>query len=663
MATASNVQDPPHEQLQPLINLFSQGQLQLALNQATEMLRQFPRSVTLHNICGAAHAGLWQFDAAIESYKQAIKIKPDYPLSYNNMGIALKEKGDVDAAIDSYKIALKIKSDYAEAYNNMGNALKEKGDLEAAIDNYKIALKIKSDYADAYFNMGTALNGVVFTEPQPDLLNLILRILEGPNYARPVHICKAALSLLKLDSNVKAVLGRDAKGKSASSLERTISEVSKTPLLLKLMEVCPLVDLELEALLKGIRSDILLSISSITNTTEILNFQIALALQCFTNEYLYDQTDAETEVLNALEVSVERNLSDGKQPTPSQLACLASYKVLHEYSWSNLLSMPTELDTLYARQILEPEEEQQLRTEMPVLQEISNSISSKVREQYEENPYPRWVNLGLSHTSKPISEITKELHLRLTNTRIYEVDTPQILVAGCGTGQQSISTSSRFKDCNVLAIDLSLSSLSYAKRKTEGLGVTNIEYLQADILDLGKLERQFDIVECTGVLHHMDDPMAGWRVLTRCLKTGGLMKIGLYSKLARQDVVSMREEINQLGIESNKAAMKSFRKDVINLPREHHKRILSSSDFYSLSALRDLLFHAQEHHFTIPQIQGCLAELGLELCGFEDRVVQKFKSQNLAEDDIYDLEKWNAFEGKNPHIFGGMYQFWCQKVN
>ena len=76
-----------------------------------------------------------ELDAAIDSYKQAIKIKPDYAEAYYNMGNALKDKGELDAAIDSYKQAIKIKPDYADAYINMGNALKDKGDLDAAIDN------------------------------------------------------------------------------------------------------------------------------------------------------------------------------------------------------------------------------------------------------------------------------------------------------------------------------------------------------------------------------------------------------------------------------------------------------------------------------------------------------------------------------------------------
>ena len=69
-----------------------------------------------------------QFDEAIDSFKQLLKINPHYAEAYNNMGVALKDKGDPEAAIDSYKQALNINPDYAEAYYNMGVALKDKGD-------------------------------------------------------------------------------------------------------------------------------------------------------------------------------------------------------------------------------------------------------------------------------------------------------------------------------------------------------------------------------------------------------------------------------------------------------------------------------------------------------------------------------------------------------
>ncbi|MDB9750198.1 tetratricopeptide repeat protein, partial [Planktomarina temperata] len=125
---SSKVQEPPQDQLQSLINLYSQGQLQQALEQATVLLRQFPSSSVLYNICGAVYKELGQFDASVEAYSRALTIKPDYADAYYNMGIALHEQGKLEEAIEAYNKALAIKPDYAEAHNNMGNALQDKGE-------------------------------------------------------------------------------------------------------------------------------------------------------------------------------------------------------------------------------------------------------------------------------------------------------------------------------------------------------------------------------------------------------------------------------------------------------------------------------------------------------------------------------------------------------
>ena len=237
------------------------------------------------------------------------------------------------------------------------------------------------------------------------------------------------------------------------------------------------------------------------------------------------------------------------------------------------------------------------------------------------------------------------------------------MIAGCGTGQHSIETAARFKDSKVTAIDLSLSSLAYAKRKTAKLEIENIKYMQSDILDLNKLNKKFDIIESSGVLHHMDNAMAGWKVLTECLKPGGLMNIGLYSEFGRQHIIKFRREINLLGLGSSNADMRSFRDIIINSDGEHHTQVLAFSDFYSLSEFRDLLFHVQEHRFTLPQIKDYLDKLGLVFCGFNTRqIVSDFKKTNKDRDDLYDLDKWQAYEQANPFCFAGMYQFWCQKV-
>jgi tetratricopeptide (TPR) repeat protein/2-polyprenyl-3-methyl-5-hydroxy-6-metoxy-1,4-benzoquinol methylase len=696
-ANKEKPQDPPLNQQRDIISAYTKGHLQHALTDATSALKAYPHSVILCNIAGAACAGLLQFDRAIDyyqiaiklnpkfveahynmasalqkkgdlkgaikAYKQAVLIKPDYADAFYNLANTLKDMGELGAAIKSYKQAIKINPNLHNAHNNMGNALKDMGKLTAAIESYKRAIKINSSHEDAYRNLGKSLQNVVFTRPDSDLKSIIHSMLESANQARPKDIAAAALSLLKLEPAVKEFLSTHVSGEDLQLLERLIANVDEEPLFLKLMTLCPLGDLAFEKILTNARSVLLMSANNISAAPATLRFLSALALQCFANDYLYHQTDEETKSLTILETLVEQALLKGIQPSPHWVLILGSYKALHQYQWCGQLSLTQDLQAVLAMQVFEPQQEHYLKTKIPILKELSDKVSSKVRDQYEESPYPKWIDLGLILSPAPIAKVVKALKVRLADHKIFEVEAPAILIAGCGTGQHSIDTAARFKNAKVLAIDLSLSSLAYAQRKTEAFGVQNLEYMQADLLDLGQLNKTFDIIESSGVLHHMEKPMAGWKVLVSCLKVGGLMKIGLYSELARQHIVKMREEIQQLNTETDHIGMKRFRNGVIRSKAPHHQLIISSPDFHSMGSLQDLLFHVQEHHFTIPQIQHCLTKLGLKFCGFEvGTITQDFKRTNSGEDDAYDLIKWHTYEQAHPHAFAGMYQFWCQKV-
>ncbi|NEP55774.1 MAG: tetratricopeptide repeat protein [Symploca sp. SIO2G7] len=97
------------------------------------------------------------YEGAIASYDQAVKIKPDYHEAWNNRGISLDELGRYEEAIASFDQAVKIKPDYHEAWNNRGNSLYNLGRYEEAIVSYDQAVKIKPDYHEAWNNRGNSL--------------------------------------------------------------------------------------------------------------------------------------------------------------------------------------------------------------------------------------------------------------------------------------------------------------------------------------------------------------------------------------------------------------------------------------------------------------------------------------------------------------------------
>ncbi len=93
-----------------------------------------------------------EYEAAITSYDQALKIKPDYHQAWYNRGYALNNLGRTEEAIASYDQALKFKPDLHKAWYNRGNALSDLGRIEEAIASYDQALKFQPDDTSAFYN-------------------------------------------------------------------------------------------------------------------------------------------------------------------------------------------------------------------------------------------------------------------------------------------------------------------------------------------------------------------------------------------------------------------------------------------------------------------------------------------------------------------------------
>tara|TARA_B100000963_G_C22155212_1_gene463545 strand:- start:77 stop:562 length:486 start_codon:yes stop_codon:yes gene_type:complete len=160
----------------------------------------------------------------------------------------------------------------------------------------------------------------------------------------------------------------------------------------------------------------------------------------------------------------------------------------------------------------------------------------------------------------------------------------------------------------------------------------------------------------------MADPFIGWKSLVDCAKNNSLMLIGLYSQKARKNISEIRRKINDLNIKTTRANIINFRKEMFENENPEWNSVQFSPDFYSTSGVRDLLFHIQEHTFTIPQIKDYLKSLKLVFLGFESTyVIEKYKKMYDQPQDLYDLDKWEVFENNNPRIFSGMYQFWCKR--
>ena len=383
---------------------------------------------------------------------------------------------------------------------------------------------------------------------------------------------------------------------------------------------------------------------------------LALAHQCFLNEYVYFTAPDERALLERL-----TGVSD------FAVAVMASYAPLSSYPLKEGLP-----DSLVEQQIAEPAAERALAGEIARIGAISDATSQRVRSLYEETPYPRWGTPYIAPT-RETKDIYRLKYPGADFTPLDRTEIPEILVAGCGTGFNLLMSVAGYRDYRLTAIDLSLNSLSHAARHVRDLGLPNIRLMQGDILELGALDRSFDIVESIGVLHHMADPMAGWRILADKLKPGGVMQIGLYSTLARTAIHRLRDYARARGFPPTREGMIAFRREVFAILRrpshpDHalvaETRLAALHDFYSLSGCRDLLFHTQEASYTIPELAGMIGELGLRFLGFSfpsPAFLNAYRARFPGDSAAADLGNWHVFERENPSLFVRMYNFSLQK--
>jgi 2-polyprenyl-3-methyl-5-hydroxy-6-metoxy-1,4-benzoquinol methylase len=377
----------------------------------------------------------------------------------------------------------------------------------------------------------------------------------------------------------------------------------------------------------------------------------ALAEQCFLNEYVFAQTAEETARAERLRAVLQQKLGDGADVTTSLLAAVAAYVPLHAIPKAETLlgrKWPDYASGLIRQQLKEPLEEIADRAAIPALTAIDGGTSVEVMRQYEENPYPRWTINPLSLLGRP------------SGSGAGPRPGPSILIAGCGTGEHPFDIAQKSPEASILAIDLSRVSLAYARRKTREEGLRNVEYAQADILHLSTIGRTFDRIEAVGVLHHLADPQAGWRVLVSLLAPNGTMRIGLYSAAARRSIVEARAIVAERGYPPTADGIRALRQTIIREKDEPRwASLVQTVDFYSTSGCRDMFFNVMEHRLTIADIKSFLDEQGFAFLGFEldAKIIDQFRQRNPAADADTDLDAWAAFEAENPQTFLNMYVF------
>jgi tetratricopeptide (TPR) repeat protein/SAM-dependent methyltransferase len=674
------------------------GNLDAAIARYGEAIRLRPDLAEAHSNLGNALKSADRLDEAEAAYRRALALRPDYADAHNNLGTVLTARNAAEEAITHYREALRIRSDFAEAHNNLGLALFRRGQPDDAVAHFNQALALNPGYLDAYLNLARQLYGVGDV-PQavavaararevtatPDTRNLLARYVGAlldaaqaesyravieqalrEGWTRPSDLEHVSMLLIRRNP----VVSRGLAAGDALAPE-DMAALSQDRLLGALMISARVADRDLERLLTMARRALLADAERTAGTPVTdLDFACALARQCFINEYVFAETGTERAAVQRLAAALAERLRAGADIPPLWPVVVAAYSPLHVVPDLDGLAdrisdrtWPAAVTAVLTQQIREPRDEQAIRASLPTLTPIGDGVSRLVQDQYEENPYPRWILPAPAVTAYPAAEYLRTKFPLAPLRPLRLAGGADMLIAGCGTGAHAIEAFRRIAGARVLGIDLSSHSLAYAIRKTRELGLP-IDYAQADIMRLGGIGRSFDIIESSGVLHHLADPMAGWRILLSLLRPGGVMSIGLYSKLARAEINAALAFIAERGYRATLDDIRRCRQDILALPDgAPGQTVTRSGDFYSVSECRDLLFHVQEHQHTLPEIAAFLAEQNLQFLGFDldPRVLDLYARTCPDDPAMIDLARWHDFECRNPNVFVGMYQFAVQK--
>ncbi len=684
--------------------LAALGRLEDAVTNYQRALAARPDYAEAHNNLGTVLMAQGDTAQAAEQHRRAIALKPDLAAAYVNLGSVLDAQGRQDEAIQCYRDALARDPRHAEAHNNLGGVLLVRGALSEAAACFERALALKPELAQASLNLAKALVGLgeleralratrqvhdrhetpetramfflCLRDPRAapfaaDYRGELIRAIEEP-WGSPRPLTVVATSLIKRDPAVADCLARveaawpDLCTGEALFGASGVVAIAENRLLRALLESVQSFDVGLERLLTAARATLLQLAGHTGDTAAALAFYSALARQCFINEYVFASSPAEAGAVERLQNQVSAAIDSGAPISPLSVVALAACRPLHTLPFAAALAQrdwPDAVRAILLQQVEEPAEEARHRAEIPRLTAIEDAGSQAVRAQYEVNPYPRWTKIAQIGTPKTLDHYLRE-RFPLAPFRALGKPKLDYLIAGCGAGQQVASVAQSFSNAEITAIDLSLTSLGYAKRQTAKIGLTDIAFGQADILELASLGRTFDIINSSGVLHHISDGYAGWRVLLSVLRPGGIMRVALYSTLARRHIEACRRYIAAKGYSGSAADIRQCRQDIMAMPQDEPIRsVMTIIDFFSTSDCRDLLFHVEEHTSTIPELAEFLATNNLAFLGFEmEPGAMRQYAERFPDDPAQtNLAHWHAFEQDNPDTFIAMYEFWLQK--
>lgn len=236
----------------------------------------------------------------------------------------------------------------------------------------------------------------------------------------------------------------------------------------------------------------------------------------------------------------------------------------------------------------------------------------EVRDFYEKMPYPAPVDNLDRDRDLHANPQRRRAQFHLTWPTERPRANQEILVAGCGTSQAA-RYALREPDARVTAIDISDTSLRHTRDLRRKYNLENLELHQLPIERVREIGRSFDLVVCTGVLHHLSDPDHGLCALRDVLRPSGAMRLMVYARYGRAGIYMMQEYCRLLGISASDKDLRDLGAAIEALPPDHPISgvLRRAKDFRRPEAMADALLHPQDRAYTVPELYAWLDRCGM----------------------------------------------------
>ena len=282
-----------------------------------------------------------------------------------------------------------------------------------------------------------------------------------------------------------------------------------------------------------------------------------------------------------------------------------------------------------------------------------NLTNELIGEQYHNYPYPKPIDDMVEYLKDHgLLDDPAYLYNLIWPKTGYPKDEFTILCAGCGANQGA-ALAIQNPNAKVTGVDLSDTSLAHSEYLQNKHGIKNLELIKMDLHDVEKLGRKFDIVVSSGVLHHLPNPITGFRALGKVMKNDGSFICMLYAKYGRLGVYMIQRIAQLLGIKQNPDGIANVKKVLESVPEDHPINHLKKvfNDFKYDAGLVDLFLNPQDKAFSVPEILDLTKQVGLAFVNWQDNFQYHPHGLFAANTDIIikianlpEHEQWEIME-------------------